>query len=61
MPIQPLQGNFIHENNVHSKESGPDCIVGLPMKAGLDLTSWDLVKGSNESVDKLLIIFLYVI
>lgn len=36
------------------------CLVGLPKKAGLDLTAQHLAKGSNESVDKLLIIFLYV-
>lgn len=34
-------------------------MVGLYKKAGVDLTAQSLVKGSNESVNKLLIIFLW--
>lgn len=41
------------------KEADQLCLVGLYKKAGLDLTAQSPVKGSNESVNKLLIIFLW--
>lgn len=35
------------------KKADQTVFGGMCMKVGLDLTSWGLVKGSNESVHKL--------